>query len=316
MPAALQVQTGVRGGQYYLTASGRKVYGVPTKGGTGADAKLAKQHSAYAGDVSARANAGEVQHNTAARAHEDAAEQHRAAAAASRNQNYKRTHERLAQKHALQAQAHRQLHGLQQMQEPVPAKLSSSKAIPIRTVRSQFAEAQSKAVLSVTQHPVVAKLLQKFPLHEVTLNGPLDGHDKSGGTYLHKAPPPTKETAQLGRIHLNLQAKKMAADFVSKDAPGSMHSISESGKTPEERARITFAHELGHHLQFTTNSFQDAEQTHVRGNPLSKYGKKNPREYFAESFAAYMFRRADLKRHDPEGHAMIERAIQRSQRSR
>ena len=132
-PRALQ--TGARGGQFYLTASGRRVYGVPKGfatpptglgaklpktghateialklGATGKSkaAGLAKAASFKALDAtSAALQSGD--HSGAASQNAETSKLHAEAAKASRNPEYRAVHEQLAKEHAAQAEVHRKL---------------------------------------------------------------------------------------------------------------------------------------------------------------------------------------------------------------
>lgn len=77
----------------------------------------------------------------------------------------------------------------------------------------------------------------------------------------------------------------------------------------------TFVHELGHHVHCILRE-QDLSLFRMtmltpRSDSLSQYGLINPLEYFAESFAAYVFQRLELLIDDPFGHATIDRVLAR-----
>jgi hypothetical protein len=60
-------------------------------------------------------------------------------------------------------------------------------------------------------------------------------------------------------------------------------------------------------LDEVTAAYQRARAANVF---ITQYASTNEQEYFAESFAAYFHRRDDLRRHDPNGFAMVERVLE------
>jgi hypothetical protein len=101
--------------------------------------------------------------------------------------------------------------------------------------------------------------------------------------------------------------------------PGSSWSVSNVGSSKRNAMTRTFVHELAHHVHhFDWNGVTPATQAALQVNavilaafartkgPLTMYGLNNAKEYFAESFAAYVFERAALQLHDPVGMKMVE----------
>ena len=81
----------------------------------------------------------------------------------------------------------------------------------------------------------------------------------------------------------------------------------------------TFVHELGHHIHLHDQPVRGGRASQLsqrvdaivgvafvrsRG-PITMYGQQSAREFFAESFAAYMFERAALQQHDPVAFKMV-----------
>lgn len=92
-------------------------------------------------------------------------------------------------------------------------------------------------------------------------------------------------------------------------------SIGSLAKTPLQAVQITCLHETGHHIHAYLREvdLQQFSQTMLfpRSNALSQYGMGRNLEYFAECFAAYVFKRIELFTDDSLGYAMIERALTR-----
>lgn len=125
-------------------------------------------------------------------------------------------------------------------------------------------------------------------------------------------------TSDLGQYwatsrKLGVRTGRRADNFGQEFAPGVMWSISKTASSRIDAIRRTFVHELGHHLHFTAgsdadkvvrNAFQDPNS-----KPLTRYGGTVHYEYFAESFAAWVFHRGDLRRHDPVGYRMVREVL-------
>lgn len=141
-----------------------------------------------------------------------------------------------------------------------------------------------------------------------------------------------KRTARAGRKavsgwylggpyrELEVTADRQSDSFGDTFQPGIVHSVSSSMTTKERAANATLRHEIGHHVHFgETDPKADAKVDAVvkaayrRASAarvyITKYGSTSPREYFAESYAAYYHRRSDLQKHDPNGFAMVEAVL-------
>jgi len=99
---------------------------------------------------------------------------------------------------------------------------------------------------------------------------------------------------------------------------GKSWSVSSAAKTVGEATQRTLIHEVAHHIHLGSTgtlrdetvdkkirSFFDREDK----KPITEYAGVNPQEYWAESFAAYRFHRAELREHDPVGFAMVEEVL-------
>jgi hypothetical protein len=92
-----------------------------------------------------------------------------------------------------------------------------------------------------------------------------------------------------------------------------VHLVSSTGQTPLEVLQKTLIHELGHHIHnilslTDSEAFGKTLRTHFLAGGTS-YAQSSKYEYFAETFALYVFFRDELLKHDSGGHAMIEQAL-------
>jgi hypothetical protein len=95
---------------------------------------------------------------------------------------------------------------------------------------------------------------------------------------------------------------------------GKIYKMSAIAQTPLLAIQRTFVHEIGHHLhsQLRKVSLPRFHQTMLspQQHGPSRYAKVNPREYFAESFSAYVFARSAMVVYDEFGWKMMERVLQ------
>lgn len=112
---------------------------------------------------------------------------------------------------------------------------------------------------------------------------------------------------------LRIRPDRRADTFGQPYKPGAMWSISKTATDRRDALRRTFVHELGHHVHFTAGSDADravrAAYADPKSKPLTQYGGTSHEEYFAESFAAWVFHRNDLRRHDPVGYRMVREVL-------
>jgi hypothetical protein len=87
-----------------------------------------------------------------------------------------------------------------------------------------------------------------------------------------------------------------------------------SGQKPgEDRAKIVFLHEIGHHLSTAPGvekHMQEGWDKRVKSDRgVTEYAKTNADEYFAETWAAYNMDALGLAERDYDGFTMIERSL-------
>ena len=96
---------------------------------------------------------------------------------------------------------------------------------------------------------------------------------------------------------------------------GKIDKVSNTAKTLLQAIIFTFLHELGHHIHA---ALRDIDKFRfgmtlrvIRTNAISNYAKSPllQLEYFAETFAAWVLYRAELRLKDQFGYAMIAAAL-------
>jgi hypothetical protein len=92
-------------------------------------------------------------------------------------------------------------------------------------------------------------------------------------------------------------------------------SVSSTGATPLERVRRTLIHEIGHHVHWLLRELHpDLFRRSIllpRSDAITTYATSDELEYFAESFAAFVFLRTELIVQDRLAYAMIEETLVR-----
>jgi hypothetical protein len=92
-----------------------------------------------------------------------------------------------------------------------------------------------------------------------------------------------------------------------------VYSVSSTGDTPIETVKRTLIHELGHHvhnilkLTYLESFKRTLAVNYFAGGTV--YSQHNKIEYFAESFALYVYFHDILRKFDPQGYGMIEAAL-------
>lgn len=141
------------------------------------------------------------------------------------------------------------------------------------------------------------KLLQKRPLESIRIAEEV----KHDGT-------PVNGLYNLGTQRLSVASKRGSHTYGQTFVPGQSWSVSSTAPSSLEASRRTLVHELGHHAHGSLGADGDKVVRAAFLNaqtPISKYAATNRYEYFAESFAAYRYFPEQLKRHDPNGYAMV-----------
>ncbi len=96
---------------------------------------------------------------------------------------------------------------------------------------------------------------------------------------------------------------------------GQIQSVSTVSNSPFEAIGKTMVHELGHHLHnkllLDFPELFGVTMRMIRSDAISNYAKspRRPEEYFAESFAAWVFHRTDFVIFDQQGYATMNKSL-------
>jgi hypothetical protein len=186
-----------------------------------------------------------------------------------------------------------------QARNPKPAgALQDGKHFKKLSVQGLTAAEQTK-VLEAARKAKLVDFLEKRPLSELFF-APSLGHGVNGAYW------PSLE-------RLGVRVQRGGSTVGNAFDPGKSWSISYSGKDRIDAIRRTFVHELGHHVHITAGTAADVVVQKAffdgKSKPITEYGGTNRKDYFAESFAAYVFHRGALRKHDPVGYRMVREVL-------
>jgi hypothetical protein len=106
-------------------------------------------------------------------------------------------------------------------------------------------------------------------------------------------------------VNTDRPANSYGYEFVPSDLP----TVSAAGQIYLEALQRSFYHELGHHVLNILGPQAEAAIAALmrtrRAAPVSWRARREPSEYFSETFAAYRFE-PSLADRDPEGYDVIE----------
>lgn len=189
-------------------------------------------------------------------------------------------------------------------------KNTPTEGVHFKSFKSNASKKTQAAALEAFAETGLLPYLERYPLNELTLNRTA-GRNASG----HYAP---------GHKELAAAAVRKAATFGQQLEPGKTWAISTAAETAIEATKRTLVHETAHHIHFQNSKAGDGFRLPDRDpvdrviskafanpdkKPISKYANHNYREYFAESFTAYKYHRAELREHDPVGFTMVEEVL-------
>jgi hypothetical protein len=178
-------------------------------------------------------------------------------------------------------------------------------------VKSSFAKhlessayEELQELLKIPEQIGLLKFLEQHPLNGLYFaNDILVNAREVNGAYLF--------STQEASINLTRTSK----DFGQVYQKQQFWSISTLASNQHSAIQRTFVHELGHHIHQTLRrldlSLFRFTMMIPMSDSISHYGLGNPLEHFAESFAAYVFQRAELVVDDSFGYAMIRKVLER-----
>lgn len=335
------LQTGPKGGQYYVGPSGRKIYVKPgskarepakakkaapraprktpaqeAKAKARAEAKAARDSArAQARETKARAKAARDEAREKARAAKAKEKADRAAARDARAKAKASHAETKAKAKAARDEARAKAKAAR---EKARAEAKAKKAKPPAKdpakMRGEIKGGDAKTRAETDR--VLDKLgAEKMPLkrleHRESLQGVGNNDDpRAVGLYM-----PGRLSAKGGEAAIFMRDLGARNHEILADTP--LGSDLVTGGVSHLETVIT--HEYGHHVHLGGDGNSLTSQTidgavyadYVRAdrNPVSKYGSANHKEHFAESYTAYKLKPEALKTHDPKTFAMVQRVL-------
>jgi hypothetical protein len=171
-------------------------------------------------------------------------------------------------------------------------------------IESELPDAQLQTFLQIPEQIGLARFLIQYPLRSIRFehNIIFDGREVNG-------------VYEFLTREASVNLSRQIFDYGQPYQKQKFSSISVLAADTHFATERTFVHELGHHVhcilrELDLSLFRITMMT-PRSDSLSQYGLTNSLEYFAESFAAYVFQRTELRIDDAFGHAIIERVLTR-----
>jgi hypothetical protein len=184
----------------------------------------------------------------------------------------------------------------------MPGKMAEpirlTKGVHAQDIRSALTPGRTNRVFAVLDGPPL-KVLTKYPLEVLELGGHLpNGWD--GGYF-----PSERRITILPSV----SSEHYGRPFV----PGSIQFVTNAAKSETAAIQRNLVHEIGHLLldreSRVLKSYVRAAFHRNRDAAVSRYGRRNSREFFAESWAAYIFERKALRGYSQEVYSMVEHVL-------
>lgn len=184
--------------------------------------------------------------------------------------------------------------------EPVPRPEWSSPievGVHARSFYSALPEKPTKDVLqALRSDPKLLGFLERHSLGRLEFSGRLPKPNWYGFF-----DPPSRD--------LVVNAFRSPASYGKEFDPSRLLSVSAAGKNLAQAIERSLYHEIGHHIleRLPARVLDEiaAQGRSGRASPISIRARRNPLEYFCETFAAYRFE-GSLADKDPVGYHMIE----------
>lgn len=165
--------------------------------------------------------------------------------------------------------------------------------------RGEITNAELSRALGAARKARLVEFLERQPLEKLAF-APSVARNANGAYW--------PSLRQLG-----VRTRRPKVTYGSPFEPGKVWSVSQAGKDRIDAIRRTFVHELGHHVHFSAGTDIDRRIREAfldpDSKPLTQYAGANRREYWAESFAAWVFHRGELRRRDPVGYRMVREVL-------
>jgi SPP1 gp7 family putative phage head morphogenesis protein len=183
-------------------------------------------------------------------------------------------------------------------------KATPTEGVHFKRLESNLSKKNEAAALGALADNGMLPYLEKQPLEGLALKRKLARG--VAGQY-----------SQSGKV-VAVQGARDAHTFGQTFEAGKSWSVSSAAKTAIEATQRTLIHEVAHHIHLgTTQTGRDMDVGFAiedawldpKKKPITEYAAVNPTEYFAESFAAFKFHRAEFREHDPVGFTMVEKVL-------
>jgi hypothetical protein len=173
-----------------------------------------------------------------------------------------------------------------------------TKGIHAQDVRSSLTPGRTNRVFAVLGGPLL-KVLEKYPLEVLELGRNLpNGWD--GGYF-----PSERRITVLPSVSREHYGQPFT--------PGSIPFVTNAAKSETAAIQGNLVHEIGHLLldrePRRLKSYVRAAFQRNRDAAVSRYGRRNSREFFAEAWVAYNFERRALRGHSQEVYSMVEHVL-------
>lgn len=168
--------------------------------------------------------------------------------------------------------------------------------IHVGEVSGNIPKAKQHEVLEAAHKAGMTDFLEKHPLGDVNFGA----GEKFGPTDMMGAyDPHTKR--------VSIKSQRAPGEYGQPLRLGHVSSISATGRDEIEAARISFIHELGHHMHYMASDTlrEQLRQWISQIKPVSERANANWKEQFVEAHAAFVFYPEALKVFDENGYKMV-----------
>jgi hypothetical protein len=181
-----------------------------------------------------------------------------------------------------------------QMAEPIRL----TKGVHTHDIRSALTPGRTNRVFAALDGPPL-KVLGKYPLDVLELGRNLPtGWD--GGYF-----PSERRITVLPSVPREHYGRAFA--------PGSIRFVTNAAKSETEAIQRNLVHEIGHLLldrePRAVKSYVKSFFQRNRDSAVSRYGRRNSREFFAEAWVAYHFEPQALRGYSQEVYSMVEHVL-------
>ena len=184
------------------------------------------------------------------------------------------------------------------IQAKVAQPISLKKGVHAAEFRSSLTPGRTNRVFSVLQGEPL-KILKKYPLDTLEIGRNLPA-GWTGGYF-------------PGERRITVLPSTPSEQYGHAFVPGSIEFVTNAAKSETEAIQRNLVHEVGHLLLDRSprdlKSYVKATFRRNRDSAISRYGRQDSREFFAEAWTAYHFERDVLREYSKEVYSMVERVL-------